>query len=71
MLYFSLVHAWPANRVALITLVTPVMALAIGRLFNHESIGFYEWLGAGVILAALASYVYGDQLVRRAGLLSG
>ena len=66
MLYFSLIHQWPANRVALITLVTPVIALVIGHLFNAESIGLYEWVGAGVILAALASYVYGDQLLRRA-----
>jgi drug/metabolite transporter (DMT)-like permease len=65
MLYFSLVHQWPANRVALITLVTPVLALMIGHLLNDETIGFYEWLGAGVILAALVSYVYGDQFVRR------
>jgi drug/metabolite transporter (DMT)-like permease len=66
MLYFSLIHQWPANRVALITLVTPVIALMIGHLFNAESIGLYEWAGAGVILAALVSYVYGDQLLRRA-----
>jgi drug/metabolite transporter (DMT)-like permease len=66
MLYFTLIHAWPANRVALITLVTPVIALMIGHLFNAESIGLYEWVGAAVILAALVSYVYGDQLVRRA-----
>jgi hypothetical protein len=38
----------------------------IGHLFNAESIGLYEWAGAGVILAALVSYVYGDQLIRRA-----
>ena len=66
MLYFTLIHEWPANRVALITLVTPVIALMIGHLFNAESIGFYEWVGAGVILTALVSYVYGDQLVRKA-----
>jgi drug/metabolite transporter (DMT)-like permease len=66
MLYFTLIHLWPANRVALITLVTPVIALMIGHLFNAESIGLYEWAGAAVILAALLSYVYGDQLVRRA-----
>jgi drug/metabolite transporter (DMT)-like permease len=66
MLYFTLIHVWPANRVALITLVTPVIALMIGHLFNAESIGLYEWAGAAVILAALLSYVYGDQLVRRA-----
>ena len=66
MLYFTLIHEWPANRVALITLVTPVIALMIGHLFNAESIGLYEWIGAAVILAALVSYVYGDQLVRKA-----
>ena len=65
MLYFSLVHEWPANRVALITLVTPVMALLLGLGLNDEHIGFFEWLGAGVILLALASYVYGDQFARR------
>lgn len=65
MLYYSLVHRWPASRVALITLVTPVIALVIGHLFNNETIGVYEWLGAGVILAALVSYVYGDRLLTR------
>ncbi|MEJ2320914.1 MAG: DMT family transporter [Gammaproteobacteria bacterium] len=71
MLYFSLVHAWPANRVALITLVTPMLALMIGMGLNDERIGPLEWLGAGMILMALASYVYGDQLMRRVGLLRG
>ena len=66
MLYFTLIHEWPANRVALITLVTPVIALMIGHLFNAERIGLYEWVGAAVILAALVSYVYGDQLMRQA-----
>lgn len=66
MLYFTLIHEWPANRVALITLVTPVIALMIGHLFNAERIGLYEWVGAAVILAALVSYVYGDQLMRKA-----
>lgn len=66
MLYFTLIHQWPANRVALITLVTPVIALLLGHLFNAESIGLYEWIGAAVILAALFSYVYGDQLLGKA-----
>lgn len=66
-LYFYLVKSVEANKVALITLITPVLALMIGQWMNGEVISMYEWLGASVILLGLASYQWGDRLlIRRA-----
>lgn len=56
--YYYLINQWPANRVALIPLVTPVMALLIGYLFNGEKIGVTEMAGAALILAGLWAYEF-------------
>lgn len=61
-LYFYLLRHSQASRVALITLVTPVLALLIGQALNAEQVGVRAWLGTGIILMGLASYQWGDQL---------
>ena len=43
-----------ATKVSLITLMTPVIALLLGNLFNGEHIGPSLWLGIGLILFGLA-----------------
>ena len=43
-----------ASRVALITLITPVLALLLGNLLNGEEIGLRLWAGTGLILLGLA-----------------
>ena len=50
---------------ALVTLVTPVVALLLGATFNGEPVGPQVWLGTGLILAGLALHQWGG--LRRRG----
>lgn len=59
--YYYLINQWPANRVALIPLLTPVLALLVGYLFNAEKIGVTEMAGAALILAGLWAYEFGGR----------
>lgn len=52
-LYYYVIRHLEAGRVALITLVTPVLALLLGQVLNGEEIGPRIWLGAGLITAGL------------------
>lgn len=58
--YYALKHL-SAGRIALITLVTPVTALLLGRLFNSERVGPEVWWGTVVILSGLLLYQWGDR----------
>lgn len=62
-LYFYVLQRLPASRVALITLMTPVLALLIGQWANGEQVGTVQWLGTAAILVGLGLYQWGDQLV--------
>jgi len=53
-LYYYVIKHLAAAKVALITLITPVLALFLGHVFNGESIGLRLWLGTGLILFGLA-----------------
>lgn len=55
-LYYYLIKHMEASQLALITLITPVMALLLGRALNDEVIGARVWMGAGLILLGLAIY---------------
>lgn len=59
-LYYYVLRHSLASRVALITLVTPVLALLIGHALNAEQVGLRVWFGAAMILSGLASYQWGD-----------
>lgn len=59
--YYMLRHV-AAGKVALITLVTPVIALLLGALFNGETVGWQVWLGTLLILTGLASHQWGGRL---------
>ena len=63
--YFQILSRLPAATVALVTLITPVLALALGNLLNGESLGSMVLIGAGVIVLALSLFVLGDHQVRR------
>jgi len=64
-LYFHVLRHVEASRVALITLVTPVIALVLGHEVNGETIGPRELAGTAVILTGLACYQWGDRWLRR------
>ncbi|MBS1159283.1 MAG: family transporter [Proteobacteria bacterium] len=53
-LYYYVIKHLEASKVALITLITPVLALLLGNLLNGESIGLRLWLGTGLILFGLS-----------------
>ena len=63
--YFQILSRRPAATVALVTLITPVLALALGNLLNGESLGSMVLIGAAVIVLALSLFVLGDHQVRR------
>lgn len=64
-LYYFLLNNLDANRVALITLITPGTALILGQLVNQEIISAEVWLGSGLVLAGLVLHLWGDALLGR------
>lgn len=60
-LYYYVLKHLTAARIALITLVTPITALLLGRLLNGEQVGTEVWLGTGVILSGLLLYQWSDR----------
>ena len=62
-LYYHVLARMAASRVALITLITPVLALVLGHFANGEPIGAREVAGTAIILAGLALYQWGERLI--------
>ena len=62
-LYYYCLSRLHAERVALITLITPVTALLLGSWLNQESIGQRIWAGTVLVIAGLSIYEYGRYLV--------
>lgn len=56
--YYYVLNRLPATRVALITLITPVLSLLIGQTANHEAISAKVVLGAALILGALLMHEF-------------
>jgi drug/metabolite transporter (DMT)-like permease len=48
-----LVGHWPATRTAYVTVIVPVIALALGALVRHERLGSTSILGTAIVLAGL------------------
>lgn len=61
MFYYVLKHI-DASRVALVTLITPVVALFIGQILNNESIAPVVWIGTCCILIGMSIYQWGSRL---------
>jgi len=61
-LYFYLLKKLAPERVAIVTLITPITALLLGSFFNDEVISSKVWLGTALILTGLAIYEYGKYL---------
>jgi drug/metabolite transporter (DMT)-like permease len=54
LVFYWLVRVWPANRVALVNLVTPITAVSLGIVLLGEGFDPGMVLGGGVILAGVA-----------------
>jgi len=61
-LYFYLLKNINAERIALITLITPVTALFLGSALNNESISLNVWMGTACILSGLSIYEFGKHI---------
>jgi drug/metabolite transporter (DMT)-like permease len=64
-LFFYILKHVSASRVSLITLVTPVTALFLGKYLNNEPLTLEILTGAMMILAGLASYEFGVAQVKK------
>lgn len=57
--YYLLIHL-KATKVALITLISPVLALILGHMANHEQLTLNVLTGSFLILSALVLHEYVD-----------
>jgi drug/metabolite transporter (DMT)-like permease len=60
-LYYYLIKYMEAGHIALITLITPVMALLLGHRLNHEAVLPQVWLGTASIVFGLCLHRWGGQ----------
>ena len=59
--YYYILKHLDAKRVALITLITPIIALFLGQNLNGEAIQVTIWLGACIVLGGLGLYQWGSR----------
>lgn len=71
MCYFHALTHLKASTVALATLITPIMALALGRWLNAETLTRGELAGAACIIGALALYYWGGNLTWKVIIRNG
>lgn len=69
-MYFYLLKKMEANRVSLITLLTPVLALILGTSLNGENISAEIFFGSGLIVSGLVLHLWGDRWVARLFLVT-
>lgn len=62
-LYYYTLRRVTAGRMALILLVTPVLALLLGHFLNGETFGARQIAGAALILSGLLFYETGERIV--------
>ena len=63
--YFFVLQKLSPSTVALITLVTPVIALSLGVVFNNEIINNKILIGAFMVILGLAIYYWGELLMTK------
>ena len=61
-LYYYLLTHLPATRVALITLVSPLLALMLGHVMNHEPLTLKVVAGTLLILSALIVHTFFERI---------
>ncbi len=62
-MFFYVLREVDATRVALLTLITPVLSLYLGHVLNNEELGMPLILGAGLVLSGLAVYEWGERKI--------
>jgi drug/metabolite transporter (DMT)-like permease len=61
MLYYYMIKHMDTGRIALITLITPVLALLLGHGFNNEAVLPQVWFGTLLILLGLGLHRWGGR----------
>ena len=61
--YFYILQHLNASTVALVTLITPVFAMALGAVLNGEAITDALMIGAGLVLGGLGLYQFGNKML--------
>jgi len=61
-LYFYALKNMAANKIGMIPLITPVIALTLGYIFNQEPLGWKLILGSGLILLGLVIHQWGNKI---------
>lgn len=64
-LYYFILKHLAATRVALISLISPLLALFLGHYLNHEPLTLNIIIGAGLILGALLLHEFSDYRLRK------
>ncbi len=64
LMFFYVLKQIDASRVALVTLITPVVALLLGQILNNEQIGIEVYLGSMLILLGMSLYQWGTLILR-------
>ncbi len=68
MMYFYILKHVSPPKLALVTLITPVLALILGQQLNHEQISLSLWIGASIILLGLALFQWGNIIIKMLGI---
>lgn len=63
--YFYVLQKLSASTVALVTMITPVMAISLGAVLNNETISSTLIFGAMFVLIGLACYHWGEKVLLR------
>lgn len=61
-LYYYMIKHMEAGKVALITLITPVLALLLGHALNDEAVPANVWFGTASIMLGLSLHQWGERL---------
>ncbi len=64
-LYYYILKRMTVSRVSLIALMTPIMALCLGNVFNHEPLSVEIFLGTACIVGGLIIYEFGSTLLHK------
>ena len=68
-MFFYVLRHVEATRVALLTLITPVLALWLGNMLNGEGVGWPVVLGTFMILLGLLLYEWSERSIKAEAIL--
>ncbi|MGB1061264.1 MAG: DMT family transporter [Ketobacter sp.] len=68
--YFYILKHLAASSVALVTMITPVLAISLGVFLNGETVTETLAIGASMICTCLLLFYWGDQLLRQIGFVA-